>query len=103
MICPMVISPAAIKELTTNRRRGTLIRACLKFSSVGCDGSRFISVVNSSPDGMNATLTAYKSGSSTNTAITTLPATRAVRFILRRITAFSLAAFCASSSAILPA
>ena len=54
-----------MKELATNLAKGTLMRACRKFSRVGDEGSRFICVVNSSLEGMKATLTAYRSGSST--------------------------------------
>ena len=92
MICPRVISPATIKELATNRAKGTLIRACRKFSRVGDEGSRFICVVNSSLEGMNATLTAYRSGSSTNRATSTLSPIRTAVLPLFTNSALRLAA-----------
>ena len=63
MICPQVISPATRKEFKTNFTSGTYFNAWLKFSQVGALGSKLNSVVKSSLDGINATLTAYRSGS----------------------------------------
>ena len=92
MICPRVISPATIKELATNRAKGTLIRACRKFSRVGDEGSRFMCVVNSSLEGMNATLTAYRSGSSTNSDTSILSPIRTAVLPLLTNSALRLAA-----------
>ena len=94
IICPTVINPAVIKELHTNRTSGIFTRACLKLSNVGCLGTRFISVVNSSPGGMNATLTAYSSGRRTKRDTSTLAAIRAPLLTLLTVMAFRLASSC---------
>ena len=94
IICPAVISPAVIKELHTNRTSGIFTRACLKLSHVGCLGTRFISVVNNSPGGINATLTAYNSGRRTKRDTSTLAAIRAPVLTLLTVMAFLLAFSC---------
>ena len=43
-----------------------------KFSMVGFFGNKFISMVKSSPEGINAILTAYKRGINTIIAVTML-------------------------------
>ena len=72
----MVMHPAIIKEFKINRSSGTFTRASRKLLSVGFFGSRFSSMVNNSPDGINAMLSAYNNGSKITKAITKLAARR---------------------------
>ena len=65
-----------IKEFKIKRSKGTLVMASLKLLKVGFWGTKFKSMVNSSPEGINAMLTAYKRGSSTTKAKTKLAVTR---------------------------
>ena len=65
-----------IKEFKIKRSKGTLVMASLKLLKVGFWGTKFKSMVNSSPEGINAMLTAYKRGSSTTKAKTKLAVTQ---------------------------
>ena len=58
IICPKVIRPATRNEFMIKRPSGIFDRALLKLLIVGCFGNRLSSVVNRSPDGIRATLTA---------------------------------------------
>ena len=58
MIWATVILPAIIKEFNTKRSRGMVVNASTKFLTVGFLGNRFNSVVNNSPEGINAILMA---------------------------------------------
>ena len=98
MICPIVMQPAITKEFRINRIRGTLVKASIKFCTVGLWGIRFSSVVNSSPEGMNAILTAYSSGSSITKATTAFSARREPVRILLRVRALAFISFFSASS-----
>ena len=100
MICPMVIHPAMINEFKMNRRSGTVVKASLKFCSVGCFGKRFRSVVNNSLDGISAMLTAYKSGSSTRIAKMIFAARRSAVLLLLFASALAFILFFNSRSSL---
>ena len=102
MIWAMVILPAIMKEFNTKRNSGMVVKASIKFCKVGFFGNRFSSVVNSSPEGINAMLTAYSRGSRIRIANTMLTTRRPPVRIRLLVSAFAfISCFSARSCSLL--